>query len=112
GRGASRGRRPGRGRRGRGRLAKSPPREPPEGRSSVGAMSPPGPAIARVEPLTRTRAVRGPFDYRTEGRDLEVGTLLRVPFGRRAVTGVVVSLADDSELEPDRLAEPEAVLPL
>jgi primosomal protein N' (replication factor Y) len=68
--------------------------------------------IARVEPLTRTRAVRGPFDYhlRAEQRDVDVGSLLRVPFGRRTTLGVVVGLTRESELEPDRLAEPEAVL--
>jgi len=67
--------------------------------------------IARVEPLTRTRAVRGPFDYRlAPGQDVEVGSLLRVPFGARSSLGVVVELAERSELDPDRLVEPEAVL--
>ncbi len=68
--------------------------------------------IARVEPLTRTRAVRGPFDYRlrSDQADVEVGSLLRVPFGRRLTLGIVLELADRSELEPGRLAEPEAVL--
>jgi primosomal protein N' (replication factor Y) len=69
--------------------------------------------IVRVEPLTRTRAVRGPFDYLlADGQDgVEVGTLLRVPFGGGRTLGVVVELADRSELPPERLAEPEAVLP-
>jgi primosomal protein N' (replication factor Y) len=67
--------------------------------------------IARVEPLTRTRAVRGPFDYRlAPGQDVEVGSLLRVPFGARSALGVVVELAERSELDPDRLVEPEAVI--
>jgi primosomal protein N' (replication factor Y) len=68
--------------------------------------------IARVEPLTQTRAVRGPFDYRlaTGQQGVEVGSLLRVPFGHRTTLGVVVELARESELEPGRLAEPEAVL--
>jgi primosomal protein N' (replication factor Y) (superfamily II helicase) len=67
--------------------------------------------IARVEPLTRTRAVRGPFDYRlAPGQDVEVGSLLRVPFGARSSLGVVVALAERSELDPDRLVEPEAVI--
>jgi primosomal protein N' (replication factor Y) (superfamily II helicase) len=71
------------------------------------------PLIARVEPLTRTRAVRGPFDYRLrpEQADVGVGALLRVPFGRQTTLGVVVELARESELEPERLAEPDAVLP-
>src|SRR2546421_482231 len=69
-------------------------------------------AIARVEPLTSTRAVRGPFDYKLGAGqlDVEVGSLLRVPFGGRTTLGVVVGLAGDSELDHSRLAEPEAVL--
>jgi primosomal protein N' (replication factor Y) len=69
--------------------------------------------IARVEPLTRTRAVRGPFDYRLgpDHDQVEVGSLLRVPFGGRRALGVVVALSERSELAPERLAEPDAVLP-
>jgi primosomal protein N' (replication factor Y) len=69
--------------------------------------------IARVEPLTRTRAVKGPFDYRLrpEQSEVRVGSLLRVPFGHRAALGIVVELAGHSELASDRLAEPDAVLP-
>jgi primosomal protein N' (replication factor Y) (superfamily II helicase) len=76
-------------------------------------MSASRPAIARVEPLTRTRAVRGPFDYRLspEQCDVEVGSVLRVPFGGRSMLGVVVGLAEESALAPERLAEPEAALP-
>ena len=68
--------------------------------------------IARVVPLTRTRAVRGSFDYRLGDRhaDVEVGAVLRVPFGRQRALGVVVGLARDSELAPDRLVEPDEVL--
>ena len=71
------------------------------------------PMIARVEPLTLTRAVRGPFDYRLrpDQADVGVGALLRVPFGGRTTLGVVLELATESELAPDRLAEPDAVLP-
>ncbi len=71
------------------------------------------PMIARVEPLTLTRAVRGPFDYRLrpDQADVGVGALLRVPFGGRTTLGVVLELATESELAPDRLAEPNAVLP-
>jgi primosomal protein N' (replication factor Y) len=69
--------------------------------------------IARVEPLTRTRSIRGPFDYRLrdDQEDVEVGALLRVPFGKQRTLGVVVELAAQSELPADRLAEPDAVLP-
>lgn len=72
----------------------------------------PEPTIAKVEPLTLARAVRGPFDYRLreDQSPVEVGTLLRVPFGRRSTLGVVVGLAETSELVPERLVEPEAVL--
>ncbi len=67
--------------------------------------------IARVQPLTRTRAVRGLFDYRVAPEQaVSVGSLLRVPFGSRSSLGVVVELADRSELAPERLVEPEAVL--
>ncbi|HET6571466.1 MAG TPA: primosomal protein N' [Solirubrobacterales bacterium] len=65
-------------------------------------------SILRVEPLTTARALRGPFDYRRpeamEG--LEVGSVVRVPFGPRRILGVVVELAEVSELPPERLAEP------
>jgi primosomal protein N' (replication factor Y) len=67
--------------------------------------------IARVQPLTRTRAVRGPFDYRlAPDQQVQVGSLLRVPFGARSSLGVVVELAERSELAPERLVEPEEVL--
>jgi primosomal protein N' (replication factor Y) (superfamily II helicase) len=58
--------------------------------------------------------VRGPFDYRlaADQSHVSVGSLLRVPFGSRSTLGVVVELAEASELAPDRLAEPEAVLPV
>jgi primosomal protein N' (replication factor Y) len=65
-------------------------------------------AILRVEPLTTARALRGPFDYRRPEamKDLEVGSVVRVPFGPRRLLGVVVEVAEASELPPDRLAEP------
>jgi primosomal protein N' (replication factor Y) len=65
-------------------------------------------SIAKVEPLLTTRNVSGPFDYRLPEAmsEVEVGSVLVVPFGRRRVVGVVVGLADHSELPQDRLAEP------
>src|SRR5215217_1107565 len=65
-------------------------------------------AIARVEPLVTARALRGPFDYRLPDRlaGVGVGSVLLVPFGRRRVVGVVVDVAESSELPPERLAEP------
>ncbi len=74
---------------------------------------PTSPLIVRVEPLTSTRSVRGPFDYRlrADQGDVAVGSLLQVPFGGRRVFGVVMELTHASDLEPERLAEPIAVLP-
>jgi len=65
-------------------------------------------AIVKVEPLTTARALRGPFDYRIPAQmpDLEVGSVVRIPFGPRRILGVVVELAEASELPPERLAEP------
>jgi primosomal protein N' (replication factor Y) len=65
-------------------------------------------AIAKVEPLLTTRSVSGPFDYRLPEamEHVGIGSVLVVPFGRRKVVGVVVGLADRSELPDGRLAEP------
>jgi primosomal protein N' (replication factor Y) (superfamily II helicase) len=65
-------------------------------------------AILRVEPLTTARALRGPFDYRRPEAmaELGVGSVVRVPFGPRRILGVVVEVAQTSELPPERLAEP------
>src|SRR6476620_7835541 len=65
-------------------------------------------AILRVEPLTTARALRGPFDYRRPEAMAEVGvgSVVRVPFGSRRLLGVVVEVAEASELPPERLAEP------
>jgi primosomal protein N' (replication factor Y) len=65
-------------------------------------------SIAKVEPLTNARALRGPFDYRlpAEMAGIGVGSVVRVPFGRQRMLGVVVGLAETSEIPPERLAEP------
>jgi primosomal protein N' (replication factor Y) len=65
-------------------------------------------AILRVEPLTTARALRGPFDYRQPVAmdEIEVGSVVRVPFGPRRLLGVVVEVAETSELPLERLAEP------
>ena len=78
----------------------------------AGMTASPDATIARVEPLTLARAVRGPFDYRLrdDQSHVEVGTLLRVPFGRQSTLGIVVGLAASSEVTPERLVEPETVL--
>src|SRR2546422_166176 len=66
--------------------------------------------------MTTARAGRGPVDYRLpEGlRDgaVGVGSMLVVPFGRRDVLGVVVGLADSSEVEAHRLLAPRRALEL
>jgi primosomal protein N' (replication factor Y) (superfamily II helicase) len=68
--------------------------------------------IAKVEPLTTARALRGPFDYRLDERlgPVDVGSTLVVPFGHRRLLGVVVGLAEASELPVDRLERPLAAL--
>ena len=68
--------------------------------------------IVRVEPLTSTRALKGPFDYlRPEGfGEVEVGSLLVVPFGRRELLGVVVGIARSSDLAESRLLAPVRAL--
>ena len=67
------------------------------------------PPVARVEPITTARALRGPFDYlRPDG--VGVGSMLVVPFGHRDVVGVVVGLAEESEVDDDRLVAPREVL--
>src|SRR4051812_11623812 len=67
-----------------------------------------GDVIAQVEPLTPARALRGPFDYRVprEMEGVEVGSMLVVPFGRQRLLGVVVGLAERSDVPPERLVEP------
>ena len=67
------------------------------------------PPVAKVEPITTARALRGPFDYlRPDG--VGIGSVLVVPFGHRDVVGVVVGLAESSELPDERLAAPRRVL--
>ena len=68
--------------------------------------------IAKVEPLTPARALRGPFDYLLAGslEDVGVGSMLVVPFGRRRLLGVVVDVAEESELPRERLLEPLTAL--
>ncbi|MEA2404823.1 MAG: hypothetical protein QOE08_1470, partial [Thermoleophilaceae bacterium] len=68
--------------------------------------------IAKVEPLTPARALRGPFDYRLPVAmdGVAVGSMLLVPFGRRRLIGVVVELAEKSDVPAERLVEPLAAL--
>ena len=65
--------------------------------------------IARVEPITTTRRLSGPFDYALPEQPVDVGSIVRIPFGRQKLDGVVVGMADTSELAPERLVAPTAV---
>ncbi|MGD0453416.1 MAG: primosomal protein N' [Solirubrobacteraceae bacterium] len=79
--------------------------------AEVGAAS----IIAQVEPMTTARALRGPFDYRLPESlraDVAIGSMLVVPFGRRQVLGVVVGLADSSEVAEGKLLAPLRALEL
>ncbi len=67
--------------------------------------------IAKVEPLTSARALRGPFDYLIpEDMEVAVGSLLLVSFANRDRLGVVVELAEDTDLDPERLSVPRALV--
>ena len=71
-----------------------------------------GRVIARVEPLTSARSLRGPFDYSLPDSlgEVGVGSVVEVPFARRRVLGVVVGLTETSEVPAERLSEPHAAL--
>jgi len=66
--------------------------------------------------MTTARALRGPFDYRLPpelcGGAVKVGSMLVVPFGRREVLGVVVGLAERSEIAEGKLLAPLRALEL
>jgi primosomal protein N' (replication factor Y) len=66
-------------------------------------------AIARVEPITTARALRGPFDYRLPEEligGVGVGSMLVVPFGNRKLLGVVVGLSHSSDVDERKLLAP------
>jgi primosomal protein N' (replication factor Y) (superfamily II helicase) len=65
--------------------------------------------IARVQPLTTTRRLAGPFDYALPADPVAVGSIVRVPFGRQALDGVVVGLANETEVAVEKLVTPTAV---
>jgi primosomal protein N' (replication factor Y) len=71
--------------------------------------------IARVIPLTQTRAIRGLFDYllpaSMAAADVGVGSLLRVPFAGRTIPAVIAETAAVSELPPEKLATAAELLP-
>ena len=69
--------------------------------------------IARVQPLTRTRAVRGTFDYLLSAEQAPlagVGSVLRIRFGGQRTLGVVTALSETTEVDPGKLSQPDEVL--
>src|SRR5438445_5522328 len=66
--------------------------------------------------MTTARALRGPFDYRLpqelRGGVVDVGSMLVVPFARRHVLGVVVGMAERSEIAEEKLLAPLRALEL
>ncbi|HWD69803.1 MAG TPA: primosomal protein N' [Solirubrobacteraceae bacterium] len=69
--------------------------------------------IARVIPLTLTRAIRGLFDYALPASmdGVGVGSLLRVPFSGRTIAAVVAEMAATSQVAADKLATASELLP-
>ncbi|HEY6696567.1 MAG TPA: DEAD/DEAH box helicase, partial [Solirubrobacteraceae bacterium] len=65
--------------------------------------------IARVEPLTTTRRLSGPFDYLPPEDPVGVGSVVRIPFGRQRLDGVVVDVADSSEVPAEKLVRATGV---
>src|SRR3954464_13051562 len=63
--------------------------------------------IARVEPLTTTRRLNGPFDYRVDD-GIDVGSILEIPFGHQTLEGVVVQIAESSDLPDAKLVAPKS----
>jgi primosomal protein N' (replication factor Y) len=52
------------------------------------------------------------FDYRTRGQMPQIGQLVVVPFGRRRQVGLVLDVAEYSELPDARLRDIESILPV
>jgi primosomal protein N' (replication factor Y) len=67
--------------------------------------------IARIEPLTTTRRLSGPFDYRMPREPVDVGSIVRIPFGRQKLTGVVTGVTETTDVPEEKLIEPSSVLP-
>jgi len=65
--------------------------------------------IARVQPLTTTRRLSGLFDYLPPDAPVGVGSVVRVPFGRQKLEGVVVELAATSEVPAEKLVRAAGV---
>jgi len=65
--------------------------------------------IARVEPLTTTRRLSGPFDYRVDDDCTQIGSIVKIPFGHQKLEGVVVGLAETSDVPDEKLVAPTSV---
>ncbi|MEA2125604.1 MAG: hypothetical protein QOI80_2386 [Solirubrobacteraceae bacterium] len=65
--------------------------------------------FARVHPLTTTRKVSGPFDYKLPEAPVEVGSVVRIPFGRQTLDGVVTDLATETDVPAEKLVAPTGV---
>ena len=65
--------------------------------------------IARVQPLTTTRRLAGPFDYALPSAPVDVGSIVRVPFGHQKLDGVVIGLAETTDVPPEKLVTPTGV---
>ena len=68
--------------------------------------------IARVEPLTTARALRGPFDYLLpeDFPQVDVGSRLSVPFAGRKLEAVVTEMASESGFPIEKLSKPHSVV--
>ncbi len=64
--------------------------------------------IARVEPLTTTRRLSGPFDYRVDGH-IDVGAIVRIPFGHQKLDGVIVGLTETTDVPDEKLVAPTSI---
>ena len=66
------------------------------------------PLIARVEPLTTTRRLSGPFDYRVDD-DVQIGSIVKIPFGHQKLEGVVIGLAETTDVPDEKLVTPTGI---
>ncbi len=67
--------------------------------------------IARIEPLTTTRRLNGPFDYLLPEEPVRVGSIVRIPFGHQRLDGVVVGLVNGTDVPEEKLVAPTKVQP-
>ena len=65
--------------------------------------------FARVEPLTTTRRLSGPFDYKADGLALVKGSIVRIPFGHQQLDGVVVDTTEATDVPEEKLQAPTSV---